>query len=36
LVTLHEQGLLDGIIRRQLLPFYASGRIEAVLAAHGV
>lgn len=35
LATLHEQGLLDGIIRRQLLPFYASGRIEAVLAAHG-
>lgn len=36
LAVLREQGMLEGILRRQLLPFYASGRVEAVLAAQGV
>lgn len=35
LAVLHGNGMLEGILRRQLLPFYSSGRIEAVLAAHG-
>lgn len=33
--ALQQAGMLEGILRRQLLPFYTSGRIEAVLAAHG-
>lgn len=30
--ALNKAGMLDGIIRRQLLPFYSSGRIETLLA----
>lgn len=33
LAALSKTGMLDGIVRRQLLPFYSSGRVEAVLAA---
>lgn len=33
IAVLHGNGMLEGIIRRQLLPFYTSGRVEAVLAA---
>ncbi len=36
LAALHEKGMLEGILRRQLLPFYSSGRVEAVLAAQGL
>ncbi|MEO6699365.1 MAG: hypothetical protein ABIR53_06710 [Paraperlucidibaca sp.] len=36
IAALHKAKLLDGIVRRQLLPFYQSGRIEAVLAEQGV
>lgn len=36
LAALHQAGMLEGILRRQLLPFYGSGRVEAVLAAQGL
>jgi hypothetical protein len=36
IAALHKAKLLDGVVRRQLLPFYQSGRIEAVLAEQGV
>jgi len=36
LAVLRGNGMLEGIVRRQLLPFYASGRVEAVLAAQGL
>lgn len=36
IAALHKAKLLDGIVRRQLLPFYLSGRVEAVLAEQGV
>lgn len=35
LAVLNGNGMLEDIVRRQLLPFYTSGRIEAVLAAKG-
>lgn len=35
IAALQKAKLLDGIVRRQLLPFYLSGRIEAVLAEQG-
>jgi hypothetical protein len=35
IAALHKAKLLDGIVRRQLLPFYQSGRIEAILAEQG-
>lgn len=34
--VLHKAKMLDGIVRRQLLPFYASGHVEAALAQFGV
>lgn len=34
IAVLHEAGMLEPLVRRQLLPFYTSGRIEQVLAAH--
>lgn len=36
LAVLKANGMLEGIVRRQLLPFYSSGRVEAVLAAQGL
>ena len=36
IAALHKAKLLDGIVRRQLLPFYQSGRIEAILAEQGI
>lgn len=35
IAALHKAKLLDGIVRRQLLPFYQSGRIETILAEQG-
>lgn len=35
LTALRSQGMLEPIVRRQLLPFYASGVVEQVLSAHG-
>lgn len=34
IAALDETGMLEGMIRRQLLPFYRSGVVEAVLAEH--
>lgn len=35
IAALQKAKLLDGIVRRQLLPFYVSGRIETILAEQG-
>lgn len=36
IAALQKAKMLDGIVRRQLLPFYASGQVEAVLVEQGV